>query len=220
MIFPRQTWDVITRAESIAVEATVKWHDKIKNPIITTMDLCMLLVGILLQLACANPGPSPDPDSPDFADELSLSALNLSASNTSVTTDPLPLDIKCSGSHFGWRPSLSDCQSAKEYIAPDSTRYPWGQRKMGLGDNVFPLPYRVMGGELYYLLGQQTDRVSMTDRALCFFQPVIVGGRVRVAYASLQNIRTAANSLILQCAAGENPQGGIASNIGKPQASD
>ena len=83
----------------------------------------------------------------DSLDEFSLSELNLPMPNASLTAGPLPLDIKCSGAHFGWSPSISDCESAKGYIVPDSTQYPWGQRQSGLGDDVFPLPYRIMGGK-------------------------------------------------------------------------
>ena len=52
------------------------------------------------------------------------------------------------------------------------------------------------------------------DRALCYFQPILVGDRAKVAHASLQNIRNAANALILQCAASTESSGGMASNIG------
>lgn len=34
--------------------------------------------------------------------------------------------------------------------------------------------------------------------------------------ASLMQVRQAANALILQCAAGSEPQGGLADNIGEP----
>ena len=125
------------------------------------LSILALMLAIAVHLIHAQSGPSPDPDSPNFADDSYLSALNLSTSNTSLTANPLPLDIKCSGSHFGWRPSISDCESAKDYIAPDSTRYPWGQRRTGLGDNVFPLPYRVMGGTSCDLLDRLTNRKRM-----------------------------------------------------------
>lgn len=53
------------------------------------------------------------------------------------------------------------------------------------------------------------------DRALCFFQVVIVDDEIKTARASLSQIRRAAAALILQCAAGAESRGGIASNIGK-----
>ncbi|KAL9127270.1 MAG: hypothetical protein Q9175_007774, partial [Cornicularia normoerica] len=52
------------------------------------------------------------------------------------------------------------------------------------------------------------------DRALCFFQVVIVDDEIKTARASLSQIRRAAAALILQCAAGAESRGGIASNIG------
>lgn len=52
------------------------------------------------------------------------------------------------------------------------------------------------------------------DRGLCFFQAVLIGDDTRTARASLNQIRQAADKLILDCAAGEVSQGGIALNIG------
>ena len=49
---------------------------------------------------------------------------------------------------------------------------------------------------------------------MCFFQTILVGDKVKIAHASLQNIRTAANALVLRCAASSESQGGVASNIG------
>lgn len=57
------------------------------------------------------------------------------------------LRITCSGEHFGVNPNIVDCESAKEYMTPDSVQYTWGTRHTGLGPNVFPLPYRIMGGQ-------------------------------------------------------------------------
>lgn len=57
------------------------------------------------------------------------------------------LEITCNGEYFGFNPSISDCQSALNHIAPDYEQFLWGLRHTGLGDSVFPLPYRMMGGE-------------------------------------------------------------------------
>lgn len=54
----------------------------------------------------------------------------------------------------------------------------------------------------------------LTDRGLCYFQPMLKDGH-KVAKATFSQIRSAANSLVLECAANpESPQGGIATNIG------
>ena len=66
------------------------------------------------------------------------------------------LDIKCSGSHFGYSPSISDCESARRYITPDSEQYTWGQRHTGLEATVFPLPFRTMGGGCSQQIGENT----------------------------------------------------------------
>ena len=74
------------------------------------------------------------------------------ASNESVFNTTLPgvgatVEIICSGDQFGFAPSISDCESAKEYITPDYTQYTWEYRHTGLEETIFPLPYRIMGGE-------------------------------------------------------------------------
>lgn len=54
----------------------------------------------------------------------------------------------------------------------------------------------------------------LTDKALCYVQPMLKVGHT-VARATFNQIRSAANSLVLECAANpESPQGGIATNIG------
>lgn len=55
------------------------------------------------------------------------------------------LDIFCSGEHFGFSPGMIDCGSAKESIAPDATPWLFGERHTGHGDDVFPLPFGLMG---------------------------------------------------------------------------
>ena len=70
---------------------------------------------------------------------LDLLSLNLTTPNSGG------LDIKCSGSHFGFHPSVADCESAKGYIEPDTEQHVFGERHSGLMID-FPLPYRVMGG--------------------------------------------------------------------------
>ena len=73
------------------------------------------------------------------------SLLNVSSRNT--TSFENKLDISCNGEHFGYGPSISDCESAKQHIAPEMVQHTWGERHSGLDNTVFPLPYRVMGGE-------------------------------------------------------------------------
>ena len=58
-------------------------------------------------------------------------------------------EITCTGEYFGYNPSISDCYSALRRLAPDHDQTLWGLRHTGLGDSVFPLPYRIMGGEFF-----------------------------------------------------------------------
>ena len=72
--------------------------------------------------------------------------------------------IRCNGEHFGVNPNIADCASAKEYISPDSVQYTWGQRHSGLETTVFPLPYRIMGGQLsatsFLILPSQSTKLA------------------------------------------------------------
>ncbi|KAM0804547.1 hypothetical protein BDR22DRAFT_605878 [Usnea florida] len=114
------------------------------------------------------------------------------------TEDNAPsFKVTCNGQFFGRNPNLADCESAKEYVSPDTDLYTWGPRHEGLGAEVFPMPFRIMG-----------------DRGLCFFQVVLVDEQKRTARASLGQVRRAASALILQCAAGTESVGGMAKNIG------
>ena len=97
-----------------------------------------------------------DSNGSTWANDWSLSSLNIST-NAPLTADPPPpLDIKCSGDHFGWNPNILDCESAKGHIIPDSIRRAWGERRTGLSDHVFGLPYRIMGG-----ISDQSERKDL-----------------------------------------------------------
>ena len=56
---------------------------------------------------------------------------------------------------------------------------------------------------------------TLLDRAECFIQPVIREGGPTTARASLRQLKNAASSLNLLCAAAGVSQGGIATNIGQ-----
>ena len=56
--------------------------------------------------------------------------------------------------------------------------------------------------------------IMVVDKALCYFEPVLTGGRT-TATASFFQISTAANAVITKCLLGGNPSGGIASGIGR-----
>lgn len=74
----------------------------------------------------------------------------LNTTTTSPSAENPALVIQCSGEHFGYNPIITDCESAKEHISPDTVAYTWGPRHAGLGPAVLPLPYRIMGGELLH----------------------------------------------------------------------
>ena len=129
---------------------------------------------------------------PTLPSNISLPALNASTENRFI--------VHCDGATYGYNPNLIDCDQAVDYLMPDTTIWTFGQRHTGLPDSTVPLPYRVMG-----------------DRALCYFQAILVGDAT-TAKASIDMIRRAAQALVLQCATGGESQGGIVTNIGKKVA--
>lgn len=62
------------------------------------------------------------------------------------------------------------------------------------------------------------DSFNALDRAECVIKTIIHGDR-RTARASLYQVKSAAAALSLQCAAGGQSQGGIATNIGQSNRS-
>ena len=55
------------------------------------------------------------------------------------------LTVHCDGEEYGFGPIISDCQNAIDFIVPDMTQIAFADRHSGWGEEVFPLPYRVMG---------------------------------------------------------------------------
>lgn len=149
----------------------------------------------------ATPLHGTDDQTIDSSKGLNLTGLSLLfPSNASIqdldASSGRGLDIQCDGAKYGFNPSLSDCERARSYIAPDLDQMDFGERHTGLPESIFPLPYIVMG-----------------DKAECYFQPKIVGDGV-TGRASLNQIRTAASALFLKCASNDPSQGGIVRNIG------
>ena len=131
---------------------------------------------------------------PNIVKPISLSNISVPALNASAENR---FNVHCDGATYGFNPNLIDCDQAVEYLIPDTTIWTFGQRHTGLPEATVPLPYRVMG-----------------DRALCYFQAILVGDST-TATASIDMIRRAAQSLVLTCATGGDSQGGIVTGIGK-----
>ncbi len=58
------------------------------------------------------------------------------------------LQIQCDGDKYGFNPDVADCQDARSFYKRSSQLFTYGERHSGHGSNVFPLPYRLMGGML------------------------------------------------------------------------
>ena len=75
---------------------------------------------------------------------IDLSLLDASQSDFNVSAEG-SFEIDCDGTIYGINPPLSDCESAREQIAPDSAQQTFGERHTGLPPDTFPLPYIMMG---------------------------------------------------------------------------
>lgn len=94
---------------------------------------------------------SPPQDAGDRTIQLSPVDFHLPA-NISNDENPFNasnvLRIQCDGEKYGFDPDVADCQNARSYYTRSSQLFTYGERHSGLGENVFPLPYRMMGGTL------------------------------------------------------------------------
>ena len=149
--------------------------------------------------------------------ELFLPSTRPTASLNTPTDNKL--SIQCDGRRFGYNPNLADCLSAKGYLPEDNVQRSWAERhtrQQRIGD--FPLPYRSMGGKCFCYCKSAARGgffwlTTYTDRALCYYQAMLETGQV-IAHASVSQIGSAVNALILGCVTGSDSQGGIARGIG------
>lgn len=84
------------------------------------------------------------PNSPSFANisgDGDEAATSLNASSNAI-------QVQCDGEKYGFNPKVDDCQDAKSYYKRSSKLFTFGERHSGHAMNVFPLPYRLMGGML------------------------------------------------------------------------
>ena len=129
------------------------------------------------------------------------------------------LKIECDGQKYGFNPNVPDCQDARTLYKRSAVPFTYGERHSGHGVNVFPLPFRLMGGELPQILLLESfyTRIDLAkisaDKALCYIEPVLVNSSLGTGTASINHISNAAYELILQCAV-RRSIGGIATGIG------
>ena len=129
------------------------------------------------------------------------------------------LKIECNGQKYGFNPNVPDCQDARTLYKRSAQPFTYGERHSGHGVDVFPLPFRLMGGELPQTLLFKSfyTRIDLAkisaDKALCYIQPVLVDSSLGTGTASINQLSNAAYELILQCAVRQSI-GGIATGIG------
>ena len=143
------------------------------------------------------------------------SAIRLNASNA--------IHVQCDGEKYGFNPNVPDCQNARSYYKRSSQLFTYGERHSGHGINVFPLPYRLMGGKpsdsLKLFSSRYAHMIALmcsVDEALCYFEPVLIDSSLGTGIASINHLSNAAYELILQCAVRQS-KGGIATGIGTSQ---
>ena len=152
-----------------------------------------------------------------------LSLANISGDNaaTALNASSNAIQVQCDGEKYGFNPNVGDCQNARSYYKRSSKLFTFGERHSGHAIDVFPLPYRLMGGTLLrsldFLSSRAFDRLRpSTDEALCYFEPVLIDSSLGTGVASINQFSNAAYELILQCAVRQS-KGGIATGIGESQ---
>ena len=111
------------------------------------MSLSSLLIASLSVISgLASPLQALSPVSPALPQLLPVSNLTTLPKLNASSSDNPAFEIQCSA-QFGINLDIVDCETAKEYISPDYVQRTWAERHDGLGPTVFPLPYRIMGGQ-------------------------------------------------------------------------
>ena len=73
-----------------------------------------------------------------------------SSNQSAISLNSTPINevnIRCDGAKYGFNPDILDCQNAIKYFHPGRDRIMFGERGPSMAENVFPLPYRFMGGK-------------------------------------------------------------------------
>ena len=178
--------------------------------------LSKLIVVLAVSLVLALAGPLKD------AGEQTIQLLPTNISGTEFAggfNSSNELEIECDGQKYGFNPNVPDCQNARTLYKRSARLFTYGERHSGHGVDVFPLPFRLMGGELPQILlftsvYTQIDIANTSaDKALCYIEPVLVDSSLGTGTASINHISNAAYELILQCAIRQS-KGGIATGIG------
>lgn len=117
------------------------------------MHYVFISYSFLALIVLARPSQGTDDQIINLFPNLKFRSLDLlSPSNASIqdlnTSSRRGLNIQCDGAKYGFNPSLSDCQVARGYIVPESEQLVFGERHTGLPQDIFPLPWVIMGGTL------------------------------------------------------------------------
>lgn len=141
---------------------------------------------------------------------LSLASLN----GTSAEND---YELTCDGSKYGgYNLDVDDCLSALSRFIRSRNSITFAERDSPhLTDDMFPLPWRWMGG-ISYLTREFSTNGRLTlflVKGSCYIQPILRPW-AETGSSSLYKIRDAAYDLTMACALRQK-QGGMVTNIGK-----
>lgn len=81
---------------------------------------------------------------------IQLSPINVSDDITTTEFNASnEVHIQCDGDKYGYNPNVGDCENARTIYKRSAVPFTFGERHMGHGSGVFPLPFRFMGGTLF-----------------------------------------------------------------------
>lgn len=108
-----------------------------------------LALNVLLALTFALPPSSSEDQTIQLLPLDQLLPANVSRDSPATSFNASnDLQIQCDGEKYGINPNVTDCQIARAYYKRSSQLFTYGERHSGYSVDIFPLPFRLMGGKL------------------------------------------------------------------------
>ena len=102
------------------------------------------------------------PENSTFVESFANAAVS-STQNASLLNATTVDDIRCHGVRYGFNPNVDDCMSAINYIKRGWQIVSFADRQHPPNPDIFPLPYRLMGGEQPQVLMHGHDQFAYTN---------------------------------------------------------
>lgn len=111
----------------------------------------LLALTVTVALTFALPPPNGDDQTIQLQPLDQLLPVNVSKDDNATTFNASnDLQIQCDGEKYGFNPNVPDCQNARSYYKRSSILFTYGERHSVHPTEVFPLPFRLMGGKLQH----------------------------------------------------------------------